>query len=100
MPGGVWSIPSLLRILSRCICAVSRLRNFVWFSPRRTKRFFNTAMLFDLLVLVLTIIGLIMSPGRSSLWHLLFRQGVVYFLVAFVANLLPAIFVPLNLNRT
>ena len=56
-------------------------------------------MLFDLLVLLLTTIGLVLSPGRSSLWHLLFRQGVVYFVVAFIANLVPAIFLPINLNR-
>lgn len=61
----------------------------------------NTAMLFDFIVLVLTTIGLVMTPasGRSSLWQLLFQQGVVYFLVAFVANLLPTIFLLLNLNR-
>ena len=56
-------------------------------------------MLFDLLVLLLTTIGLVISPGRSSLWHLLFRQGVVYFVVAFISNLIPAIFIPIDLNR-
>jgi len=59
----------------------------------------NTAMLFDFLVLMLTTIRLVTTPGRSSLWQLLFQQGVVYFLVAFVANLLPTIFLLLNLNR-
>ena len=56
-------------------------------------------MLFDLLVLLLTTIGLVLSPGRSSLWHLLFRQGVGYFVVAFIANLIPAILISINLNR-
>jgi hypothetical protein len=60
----------------------------------------NLAMSFDLIVLVLTTIGLVMSPGRSSLWQLLFRQGVVYFLVAFVVNMIPTIFLLINLNRT
>ena len=60
----------------------------------------NVAMSFDFIVLVLTTIGLVMSPGRSSLWQLLFRQGVIYFLVAFVANMIPTIFLLLNLNRT
>ena len=45
-------------------------------------------MSFDLIVLILTTVGLIMSPGRSSLWQLLFRQGIVYFMVAFVSNLI------------
>ena len=40
-----------------------------------------------------------MSPGRSSLWHLLYRQGIAYFLVALIANIIPAIFLMLNLNR-
>lgn len=56
-------------------------------------------MSFDLIVLVLTAVGLVMSPGRSSLWQLLFRQGIVYFLVAFLANMVPTIFLLLNLNR-
>lgn len=56
-------------------------------------------MSFDFLVLVLTTTGLLMSPGRSSLWHLLFRQGIAYFLVALIANIIPAIFLALNLNR-
>jgi hypothetical protein len=57
-------------------------------------------MLFDLAVLVLTTIGLLMSANRSSLWQLLFRQGIIYFLVAFIANTLPATMLVLNLNRT
>lgn len=55
-------------------------------------------MLFDLIVLVLTTVGLTMSPTRSSLWQLLFRQGIIYFVVAFIANMLPTIFALLNLN--
>lgn len=56
-------------------------------------------MSFDLIVLVLTTVGLVLSPGRSSLWQLLFRQGIVYFFVAFVSNLIAATFLLLNLNR-
>jgi len=55
-------------------------------------------MSLDLIVLVLTVIGLAISQNRSSLWQLLFRQGIIYFFVAFIANLLPAIFLVLNLN--
>jgi len=58
----------------------------------------NAGPLFDLLVLVLTTTGLYLSPARSSLWKLLFRQGIVYFVVSFVANTLPAIFLILNFN--
>jgi len=55
-------------------------------------------MVFDFIVLVLTTIGLVMSPARSSLWQLLFRQGIIYFVVACLANLVPTIFRLLNLN--
>ena len=58
------------------------------------------AMSFDLIVLVLTTIALMKSPSRSSLWQLLFRQGLIYFLVAFIANVIPAIFLVLDLNST
>lgn len=60
----------------------------------------NVAMPFDLIVLVFTTIGLLRSSCRSSLWQLLFRQGVIYFFVAFVANMAVTILVLLNLNRT
>jgi len=57
-------------------------------------------MVFDFIVLVLTTIGLVMSPNRSSLWQLLFRQGVIYFVVTCLANLVPTVFLLLDLNRT
>jgi len=60
----------------------------------------NVAMSFDLVVIVLMTIGLMRYPGQSSLWHLLFRQGIIYFLIAFVANMVPAVFLLLDLNRT
>jgi len=58
----------------------------------------NAGVLFDLAVLVLTTTGLYLSPARSSLWQLLFRQGIIYFVAAFVANMIPSIFLLLNLN--
>ena len=50
-----------------------------------------------LILFILSTIGLLMS-ARSSLWRLLFRDGIIYFVVAFSANLTVAIFVLLNLN--
>lgn len=55
-------------------------------------------MSFDFIVLLLSLWGLIRTPGRSSLWRLLFKQGVFYFFIAFLANLFPAVFLLLNLN--
>ncbi|EPQ59554.1 hypothetical protein GLOTRDRAFT_125857 [Gloeophyllum trabeum ATCC 11539] len=55
-------------------------------------------MAFDLTVLVLTMTSLFRSEGRSGLWKMLFKDGLVYFLVTAGANTLPAILNLLNLN--
>jgi hypothetical protein len=53
----------------------------------------QSAMAFDLLVLILSVAGLMRTGhGRGSgLWKLLFRDGVAYFTVAFVGNLIAAV---------
>lgn len=56
------------------------------------------AMFTDLIVLILTLIGLLMTPGRSQLWKLLLGDGILYFLVAFLANTIPAVSLLINLN--
>jgi len=66
--------------------------------PKFIKLNYLYTMSFDLIVLVLTTFALVKSPSRSSLWQLLFRQGIIYFLVAFIANVIPAIFLVLDLN--
>jgi hypothetical protein len=82
----------------------SSTRNFSYSLPlvgdKTLKLMPNVVMSFDLLVLVLTTIGLVRSPSRSSLWQILFRQGVIYFLVAFIANTIPVVFLLLDLNGT
>jgi len=55
-------------------------------------------MAFDFIVLCTTVVGLLMTGGRSGVWKLLFVDGVVYFLVTFTANAFPAILNLLNLN--
>ncbi|KAF8592519.1 hypothetical protein K439DRAFT_1400394 [Ramaria rubella] len=55
-------------------------------------------MSFDLTVLILTSVGLYLSPGRSSLWKLVFKDGVIFFAAAFVSNAFPAVFIAINLN--
>jgi len=59
----------------------------------------SVAMSLDLVVLVLTTIGLVRSPGRSALWQLLFGQGIIFFLIAFAANMVATIFLLIHLNR-
>ncbi|KAH7904013.1 hypothetical protein BJ138DRAFT_1131145, partial [Hygrophoropsis aurantiaca] len=59
---------------------------------------FMYTMLYDLLVLSLTIAGLTRTRSSSALWRTLFSQGVTYFAVTFVANVVPMVFSWLNLN--
>jgi len=62
--------------------------------------FFST-MAFDFTILMLTSIALYRfsySGTRSDLWNLLFRDGLVYFLVTFSFNAVPAILNVLQLN--
>lgn len=56
-------------------------------------------MFTDLAVLILSLVGLLKSSGRSTLWGILFAQGIIYFVVSFTANILPTVFLLLNLNR-
>jgi len=55
-------------------------------------------MFVDLVVLFVSVIGLLLTPGRSSLWKLLFKDGIIFFLVAFICNALAATVLLLNLN--
>lgn len=56
------------------------------------------SMLYDLVLLVLTIIGLLRMPSTSTLWKTLVKQGVIYFILNFVANLILLVLNRLNLN--
>ncbi|KAI0728746.1 hypothetical protein C8Q72DRAFT_358450 [Fomitopsis betulina] len=59
--------------------------------------FFMT-MGFDLTILAFTLTYLLKHKAKSSLWSLLFTDGLVYFLTAFCFNALPAILNVINLN--
>lgn len=59
--------------------------------------FFMT-MGFDLTILVFTMAALVPKKTRSDLWTLLFRDGLVYFIITFCFNALPAILNVINLN--
>lgn len=50
------------------------------------------AIVFDFVVLVLSAIGLRWGGSpRSPLQTLVFKQGILYFVLAFTANLLPVV---------
>lgn len=60
---------------------------------------FIYSMAFDFLVLVLTGYKLLNpTGGRSRLVELIFNDGLIYFVIAFLANLIATIFMLLNLN--
>ncbi|TFK26090.1 hypothetical protein FA15DRAFT_667769 [Coprinopsis marcescibilis] len=60
---------------------------------------FIYTMSFDFLVLCLTAYKLFNpASGRSRLVELIFNDGLIYFLVAFLANLVATVFMLLNLN--
>lgn len=48
-------------------------------------------MCFDFLVLFLALYALLRMHGRSSLWNLIFIDGLVYFAIAFASYLACAI---------
>lgn len=60
---------------------------------------FIYSMAFDFVVLTLTAYKLVYpATGRSRLVELIFNDGLIYFAIAFFANLLATIFMLLNLN--
>ncbi|EJC99330.1 uncharacterized protein FOMMEDRAFT_23201 [Fomitiporia mediterranea MF3/22] len=60
---------------------------------------FIYSMCFDFLVLCLTAYKLLFpNSGRSRLVKLIFNDGLIFFIVAFLANLLATVFMLLNLN--
>ncbi|KAF8903939.1 hypothetical protein CPB84DRAFT_1706679 [Gymnopilus junonius] len=62
---------------------------------------FIYSMCFDLTVLLLNTYKLlgINGPGRSRLTHMVFADGLIYFIIAFLANLIATVFMVLNLNQ-
>ncbi|EMD41052.1 hypothetical protein CERSUDRAFT_80692 [Gelatoporia subvermispora B] len=59
---------------------------------------FFTTMGFDAIILILNAAVLTRHQTHSDLWRLLFKDGLVYFIVTFCLNALPAILNVLNLN--
>ncbi|KAJ7108726.1 hypothetical protein C8R44DRAFT_636465 [Mycena epipterygia] len=60
---------------------------------------FTYSMCFDLLVFLLNAYKLgIKRKGKSKLSKLIFKDGLIFFFIAFLANLLATVFMFLNLN--
>ncbi|KAI0650051.1 hypothetical protein C8Q79DRAFT_923463 [Trametes meyenii] len=59
---------------------------------------FWATMGFNLVLTVMHTIGLMQRDYGASLWEMLFEDGLIYYLVAFSVNALPAVLSVLNLN--
>ena len=49
------------------------------------------AMGFNLVILIFHIVGLMRRDHGASVWELLFKDGIVCYLIAFSCNALPAV---------
>ncbi|THV03309.1 hypothetical protein K435DRAFT_292897 [Dendrothele bispora CBS 962.96] len=68
-------------------------------SPSLLNVTFFFTMGFDFVILLYTFVALTAKHTiRTDLWKLLFRDGLIYFLVTFSANCIPAVLNVLNLN--
>ncbi|KIJ60146.1 hypothetical protein HYDPIDRAFT_99346 [Hydnomerulius pinastri MD-312] len=63
----------------------------VYANHTKTASLFIYTMFYDMLVFLLTIVGLSRKPSASALWKRLYRQGVVYFAITFLANIVPMV---------
>lgn len=68
-------------------------------SPSLLNTTFFFTMGFDLIILLFTAAALLKKhSARTDLWKLLFQDGLIYFLVSFTMNSVPAVLNILNLN--
>ncbi|RDB23295.1 hypothetical protein Hypma_009572 [Hypsizygus marmoreus] len=68
-------------------------------NPSLLNTTFFFTMGFDLIILVFTAVALLKKhSARTDLWKLLFQDGLVFFLVSFSTNCIPAVLNVLNLN--
>ncbi|KAL5508329.1 hypothetical protein ACEPAH_5948 [Sanghuangporus vaninii] len=73
-------------------CAVNQTNSAI------LKFTFFATMGFDLIIFVFTSTALLRNSTRSGLWHLLFRDGLIYWAVTFSVNSIPAVLDSLDLN--
>ncbi|KAH9914943.1 uncharacterized protein B0H18DRAFT_1087703 [Fomitopsis serialis] len=73
-------------------CAITKTNNTTLAAT------FIYSMCFDALVMTLSMIKLYGCKQRSRLVSILFQDGMIYFLVAFIANAIATSFMVLNLN--
>ncbi|KAF8839742.1 hypothetical protein BDN67DRAFT_969592 [Paxillus ammoniavirescens] len=70
----------------------------VYINTSKALAVYFCTMFYDMLVLVLTIVGLLRKRSSSTLWRRLYRQGIAYFAITFLANIMPLVICWLDLN--
>ncbi|KIJ09128.1 hypothetical protein PAXINDRAFT_26489, partial [Paxillus involutus ATCC 200175] len=72
--------------------------NVVYVDITKALAVYLYTMFYDMLVIVLTTIGLSRKRSSCALWRRLYRQGIAYFAVTFLANIMPLVVCWLDLN--
>ncbi|KIJ14789.1 hypothetical protein PAXINDRAFT_115516 [Paxillus involutus ATCC 200175] len=65
--------------------------NVVYVDITKALAVYLYTMFYDMLVIVLTTIGLSRKRSSCTLWRRLYRQGIAYFAVTFLANIMPLV---------
>ncbi|KAJ3482673.1 hypothetical protein NLI96_g6823 [Meripilus lineatus] len=73
-------------------CAITETNNTVLAAT------FIYSMCFDLIVLILSAVRLLSQRGGSQIVKMLFKDGLIYFFIAFAANFVATVFMCLSLN--
>lgn len=94
---GHWTLLTLFPVAART-SIINGVCMIYFVKPTYISAVVIYGMLYDLALLVFTIIGLLRVPSSSTLWKMLVKQGVIYFILNFVANLILLILNRLNLN--
>jgi len=72
--------------------------NVVSIDTSKALALYFCTMFYDMLVFVLTIVGLSRKRSNSTLWNRLHRQGIAYFAMTFLVNIMPLVVCWLDLN--
>ncbi|KAI0370245.1 hypothetical protein BV20DRAFT_966875 [Pilatotrama ljubarskyi] len=59
---------------------------------------FWATMGFNLVLTVVHIVGLMRRDNGATFWQMLFEDGLIYYIIAFAANIFPAVLSVINLN--
>ncbi|KAI0259045.1 hypothetical protein BC834DRAFT_666491 [Gloeopeniophorella convolvens] len=113
----IWNRNKWVSLLSISVWLLSIILNIrdlflahtVWDSTVQACRPTNTSLILDnmigilvsdIVLLVTMLVGLwrIRGAGRYGLWRLLYHQGILWLALASIAEVLPVVFVSLNIN--